>query len=296
MTIGVARGYFREQGVDLQLIDFGAAPESMPAIATGELDAGSAAPIASFFNALARGIRIAIALDGSHLAPGARGYPLIARLENGRPVVEELADLRGKRMAYSARGNPGELAFERMLAEVGLTEADLQDTQFLGFPEILAAFGGGSMDVAIVPEPWGAIAQDRGIGARVREATDYIPNYQLSLMMYSERFAQNQVDAANRFAVAYVRAARDYADAWENGRDRDAIFAILAEAARTEPRVLEKAGYLAVRRNGRVDGDTLMKWLDWLVERGYVPEKPDLAPMINHRFADHAVQVLDRGR
>jgi NitT/TauT family transport system substrate-binding protein len=296
LHIAEVRGYFKEQGIVLRLEEFRSAAEALPALSTGDLDMASSPPLPSLFNALARGIPLALALDGSYLAPGARGYPMIARLDEGRPVVQDLVDLRGKRVAHPARGNPAEPALERMLAEAGLSETALRDVEYMGFPEILAAFAGGSMDVAIVPEPWGAIAEDRALAARVRDASEYIPGAEIAMILFSERFARDRTDAARRFAVAYLRAARDYADAWENGRDRDAILAILAESANIDPRILDKAGYLAVRRNGRIDDDALAGWLDWLSAHGYVPEKPDLASVVDHQFADYAVQVLDGTR
>ncbi len=296
MHIAATRGYFSEQGIELQLEEFRTAADALPAMSKNELQVGSSPPLPSFFNALARGVRLALALNGSYLAPGARGYPVLARLDGGKPVVEAPADLRGKRIAHPARGNPAEPALERMLAAGGLSEADLQDVEYMAFPEILAAFGGGSIDLAIVPEPWGVLAEDRALAARVADAGDYIPGAEIAMIVYSEQFARDQSDAARRFAVAYVRAARDYADAWENGRDRDAVLAILAESANIDPRILEKSGYLAVRRNGRIDGEALASWLDWLSEHGYVPQKPDLASLIDYQFADYAVQALDGRR
>jgi NitT/TauT family transport system substrate-binding protein len=296
LQIGVTRGYFLEEGVELRLEEFRTAGDALPALSTGDLDVASTPPLPSFFNAVARGVRLAVALNGSYIAPGARGYPVITRIVGGHPLVESASDLRGKRIAHPARGNPAEPALERMLAEAGLVIADVGDIQYMGFPEILAALGSGSMDAAIVPEPWGAIGEHRGLVTRVRDASEFIPGAEIAMIVFSEQFTQSRADAARGFAVAYLRASRDYADAWESGRDRDAVFDIIAESAHVERQILDKAGYLAVRRNGRVDGVALAWWLDWLVEHGYVPQKPDLASLIDHRFADYAVQTLDSPR
>jgi hypothetical protein len=59
---------------------------------------------------------------------------------------------------------------------------------------------------------------------------------------------------------------------------------------------MERAGYGAVRRDGRVDAAALEAMLDWLVARGYVPQRPDLAPVLDTQFADHAARVLDGQR
>ncbi|HLH25214.1 MAG TPA: ABC transporter substrate-binding protein [Chloroflexota bacterium] len=288
-----ARGYFRELGIDLHSEQFGSAGDALPALSRGDLDVASAPPLPSFFNALARDIRLVLALDASLLTPGNRGYPVLSRLAGGQPVVQSPSDVRGKRVAHPARGNPAEPALDRMLDEVGLTVSDLADVQYMGFPEILAAFGGGSADLAIVPEPWGAIAEDRGLAARIGDAGDYIPNYEIAMIVFAEKFGHQQSDVARRFAVGYVRAARDYMDAMEYGRDRDAVIALLAESANISPQILSKAGYLAVARDGRINSQTLTTFLNWQVEHGYVPQRPNLDEFLDYQFADDAVRTLD---
>jgi NitT/TauT family transport system substrate-binding protein len=296
LQIAVKRGYFEEQRVDLQEIEFRSSSEAMPALSTGQLDAGSFSPNASFFNALGRGVDLEIALDASHMAPGTRALPLMARLAGGTPVVRELADLRGKRIGTNPRGVITEPALERMLAEAGLGMGDLADHQYMPFPDMLAAFGGGSIDAAIVTEPFATIAEERGLGARVRDSAEYIPGMQVAMMVFSQQFARQQPDAGRRFAVAYLRGAREYMDAMEHGRDREAIVAILAEAANTSPALIDKAGYYPIRRDGRINGDSLATFLDWLVEHGFVEHRPNLATMIDYEFAEHAARTLDKAR
>src|SRR5581483_9127569 len=103
------------------------------------------------------------ALDANHAAPGTQGLPMVARLADGTPVVQELSDLRGKRIAQPAPGTIGELVFEQMLGEVGLRLRDLPEMQYLTYPNVLLAFAGGNIDLTIAPEPWGTIAVGRGV-------------------------------------------------------------------------------------------------------------------------------------
>ncbi len=288
-----ARGYFQEQGINLQAEQFGTAADALPPLSRGGLDVASAPALPSFFNALARDIRLVLALDASLLLPGNRGYPMLARLAGGQPVLQDMQDLRGKRVAHPARGNPAEPALDRMLDEAGLTLADLADVQYMGFPEILTAFGTGHADVAIVPEPWGAIAENRDLARRIADAGDYIPNYEIAMIVFAEKFGHEQADTARRFAVAYVRDARDYMDAMEYGRNRDDVISIIAESANISPQILAKAGYLAIARDGRINTSTLTSFLNWQVEHGYVPTPPNLPDFLDYQFAEYAARTLD---
>ncbi len=296
LQIAAARGYYVEQGLEIQYVEFGSSAEAVPPLTTGDLDAGSQAPSASFFNALARGIRLALALDASHVAAGGRGFPLIARLSGGSPSFREAAELRGKRVAFPLRGVIMQVALERVLASVDLGVDDLADVHYMPFPEIMAAFAGGSIEASVLPEPYGTVAEDRGIGFRVLNTDDQIVGAEVALIVFSEKFARERPDAARRFATAYLRGARDFMDAMEHGRDRDAILAILAEAAHIEARVWDKSGYFPIRRDGRINIDGLLAFADWLESHGYVPQKPDIASIVDNQFAEHAARTLDAAR
>ena len=296
MQIALARGYFGEQGLDLQQVEVGTGADALPPLSTGQLDAGSAAPLPALFNALARGVRMALALDANHAEPGTDGLPMVARLADGVPVVQELSDLRGKRIVQPAPGTIGEQVFERMLGEIRLRLSDLPEMQYLTYPNVLLAFGTNNADLTIAPEPWGTIAYERGLGARVRDVSSFVPGAEISLIVFSEQLTRTKPEVAQRFAGAYLRAARDYMDTMELGRDREAIIALIAASTGQEPRILDQAGHLPIKRNGRINVDPLMRYLDWLHERNYVPQKPDIASMIDNRFADHAASTLDAAR
>jgi NitT/TauT family transport system substrate-binding protein len=291
LQVAIARGYFAEQGIDLREIDLASTAEAIPALSTGELDTGSATPNASFFNALARGIRIYPVLAGSHVDPRTGSFPLMARLTPDGPAFRNVPDLRGKRIAQNQRGVINEWAMERMLADVDLRPDDVE-TLLMPFPDVLAAFGGGSVDAAILPEPYGTIAGVRGLAVRLRDADEYIPGAQVAAMVFSESFAKQRPAVGRRWAVAYLRGVRDFMDAMELGEDRATVIAIISQAAGLDPQLVDQMGYFPVRRDGRVSVDALDAMLDWLVQRAYVPQRPDLAALLDDQFATHAVQVL----
>lgn len=296
LQVAIARGYFEEQGIDLRREEFGSTAEAMAPLSTGDLDAGSTTPNASLFNALARGVRLRLALAGTHIERGTNYLGLLVRLgPDGAPVARDVAELRGKRIAQNQRGVISEWALDRLLGEAHLR---LQDVEIIimPFPDTLVALGGGSIDAVVMPEPFGTIAELRGLAARVRDAGEVVLGGQVAVMSFSERFASERPEVAKRWAVAYLRGARDYMDALELGRDREAVVALLAQLSGLDANLIERAGYGAVRRDGRVDAAALEAMLDWLVARGYVPQRPDLAPVLDTQFADHAARVLDGQR
>src|SRR5262249_10029143 len=248
MQLAGLRGYFQEQGIELQREEFGSTGDVVPAIAAGQIEAGSVTPSAGFFNALARGIQLRLALDSSHVGATGRGasyLPLMVRRGPDGPVLTDLAVLRGRRVGQPLQGNVGEWALDRVLAEAGLR---LEDTEsvVMSFPDMLAAFGSGGSDAGVMPEPFGTLAEERELAVRLRDGGEYIPGAQTAVIVFSAPFARDRVDVARRFAVAYLRGAREYMDAMELGRDREEIVRLIAQSARLDPRLVDKAGYPSV--------------------------------------------------
>src|SRR5260370_27277932 len=63
-------GYFREAGIDVELVRFNSGAEMVVGLGTGELAAGFAGASPGLFNAWARGVGIVFVADGARSAPG----------------------------------------------------------------------------------------------------------------------------------------------------------------------------------------------------------------------------------
>lgn len=44
--------------------------------------------------------------------------------------------------------------------------------------------------------------------------------------------------------------------------------------------------------NGRLNVETLVGAQDWFASHGYIPQKVDVAALVDHQFVDYAVDVL----
>ena len=77
---------------------------------------------------------------------------------------------------------------------------------------------------------------------------------------------------ARRYATAYVRGVRDYLEAASQGRDREAVVAILIQRTPLKDRaVYDQMPWPSMNPNGRVNLQTIAAAQAWFVERGYVP-------------------------
>src|SRR5688500_2999672 len=68
--IAQERGYFREQGLDVELMRFNSTADQIAALGTGQLAVGVGGVNAALFNAFAQDVPIRIVADKFHARPG----------------------------------------------------------------------------------------------------------------------------------------------------------------------------------------------------------------------------------
>jgi NitT/TauT family transport system substrate-binding protein len=285
------KGYWREAGVEVEGTEFNGSDQAMPYLANGQLDVAGGSSGAGFLNALSQGVggRIVAGLSGT--APdGFIGAALIVRKEDydaGR--LTSPADLRGKRVAVNGKGVYGEFVADRALRQGGLTLDDA-DMVVLGFPDMVAALAGGSVDAIMPTEPWVSQIQDRGIGTIIaREGVD--PNAQSQVLLYGEQFIRNNPEGARRFLVGYLRALRDLkrADYKDPG---DA--AIIGQYTKLGSDVVLRVVPSYLDGDARINVAHLDQQQRYYADRGYLNyrEPIDLNRFVDTTWLDAAIQQL----
>jgi len=285
------KGYWRELGLEVEGTEFNGSDQAMPFLASGQLDVAGGSSGAGFLNALNQGVggRIVAGLSGS-ASDGLIGAALMVRkddFDSGR--LTSPADLRGKRVAVNGKGVCGEFVADRALRKGGI---GLEDTDMvvLGFPDMVSALAGGSVDAIMPTEPWVSQLQDRGIAAIIaREGVD--PDAQAQVLLYGEQFIRNNPEGARRFMVGYLRALRDLkrADYKDPG---DA--AIIAQYTKLAPEVVLRVVPSYLDGDARINVAHLDLQQRYYAERGYLNYKEplDLNRFIDYTWLDAALQQL----
>src|SRR5918995_5087568 len=101
LFIGVEKGYFKEFGVDPELVFFQAAAPIATALAAGQVDVGATGLTAALYNIVLGGEKIWVVADKGREWPG---YPLTAivvQKELYEGGLRTLADLKGKRIGIT---------------------------------------------------------------------------------------------------------------------------------------------------------------------------------------------------
>jgi NitT/TauT family transport system substrate-binding protein len=288
LFIAKQRGYFTAEGLDVQPEGFSVSADIIPAIATGELGAASAAINPALFNAAARGIALTLVADAGSAQPGRTNTSLVIRkdvVDSGR--YARLADLRGLTI-----GVPGPYTVVHyMLALIAERNGfPLDDVRITPVPmaDSLLALRNGSLDGYYDVEPSPTIAERESIGVRVLGTDELYPGFQSSVVFYGPSLTA-QPDAARRFMVAYVRGVRDYLTAFFEGKETDRAVDDVRREGIAVPREIIAGG---VDPDARLSVASIEAILDWWQQVGALPSKPDLHAMTDNQYVDEAVARL----
>jgi NitT/TauT family transport system substrate-binding protein len=289
------RGYFREQGLDVETVPFQSGPNTIPALAAGDLETAGGTISVALLNALERGIQIRMVADKGTSRPGFEFVQVPVRrdlLESG--AVRTIADLRGRHVAAASLQSGAESLVAHVLARGGLGIGDV-DLVPLGYSDMVVALGNGAIDATNLIEPSLSAAFDRGLVASWEPGASsaaFGGIYQAATIVYAGQFA-GQTDLARRWMLAYLRGVRDYNDAFVKGQGRGEVVRILTEhTAVKDPAVYERMNMAGLDPDGRITRQSLQLDVDYFRQMGYYTGSVTLDALIDSSFADYAAQQL----
>jgi NitT/TauT family transport system substrate-binding protein len=296
LYIGLERGYFADEGLEIDRIPTTAQVDVMAALVTGELHFASGGPDPIIFNAVQRGVGVRVVLYNIQIGQGDRSSGFVVRkdhLESGR--YRELKDFKGLTISLPSDGGFQHLFVQRMVGPAGLSLADVE-TVVLPFADAPAALANKRVDASFLAEPFITVAQSQGSAELVAPMGDVYPGVPGNVLTISPVFAAQQPEAARRFVAAYLRGQRDYYRAVQlNEGGRDEIVQVLIKYTPIkEPRLYEGLLTSPVDPNAVMDPRILNDVEDWYVRFGTVQQKVDIGQVLDRTYADYALGRLGR--
>jgi len=293
--VGLDRGYFREEGLDVELTPFDSAARMVAPLSAGQLDVGGGSPSAGLFNAISRGIDIKLVADKGSAPPGFGFEALLFRhdLAESRRLRNP-GDLRGLRVGTSARGTAGDPAMVAYLRPYGLTLDDVEMVE-LNFAEHATALAGGTLDASVNIEPFVTRIVDEGLGTIYQRIDSVLPGDQIAVVLYGGQFAKDAPDAAQRFLVAYLRAVRYYNDAFVRGdaaKRQEVVATLAAHTAVKDTALYDRMVMPGLQPDGRINLDSLARDQEVWLGEGLQQARIELGEVVDQSFAEAAVRSL----
>src|SRR5215471_18518399 len=294
--IAYDKGFFKDEGLDVDLIVLDSGAKVIAPLGTGELDVGSGALSVGFWNALVRGIKFRIVADRGHAQPGYLYQTVFIRkdlVDSGQ--FKSLKDLNGKRMGFAAQGVTSLSLLNEAAKFAGFKFEDVIPV-YLSFPQQFAALQNKALDGSFLIEPQATAAVNAGIGVRFMDTNEFYPQQQISVIFYSDKFAHERKDVADKFMRAWLRGVRAYNDALKDGKiagaGADEVVATMAKSFNMDPALVRQMYSQAVHVDGAVNAAGIQRDLDFFMQQHWVTGAIKASEVIDMSFAQTASAQL----
>src|SRR5271155_2499000 len=205
--VALDKGYFRDAGLDVDIERIDSLGKAIAFLATNQVQVAQGGINAGFYNAVAQGLPVALALE-SGSSP--TYHQIIVRTEL-KDQIRTPADLKGHTVGLSSAGSTSmyEVASVLASAKLGLKDVEVKN---LAFSQMAAAMANGALDAAMEVAPFTERMIEQKIGVPWIDPDDYIHPLPMSSVGYVVNldWAQKNRDTARKLFVALARAGRDY--------------------------------------------------------------------------------------
>ncbi len=296
--VGVEKGFFKEFGVEPELVFFQAAAPIATALAAGQIEVGATGLTAALYNIVLQGEKLWIVADKGREWPG---YPLVGIVVQkelwDKGEVRSLKDLKGKRIGLTTLGSTFHFHLGNILEKEGLQLADVKVIPLQAMPSTVEALKGRQVDAIMVPQPFPGTTEAQGFGKILAWAGDLYP-WQIATVFYGKGFVADREKAVD-FMKGYVKASRYYHDAVlvqkdgqiVPGRNYDEVVRITARHTGAKPEII-KIGFPYQDRNGRLLVPDIEKQMKWWVEHGFMKSVIPLNEIVDTSFIEASIQAV----
>ncbi len=294
--VAIERGYFAEEGLEVEPQRFQSGALMMAPVATGELDVASGQNSPGLFNALAQGMDIKVVGAQGSVGTDHNGITVLVRkdlFDSGE--VDTIAELRGRKGATNVLQAFGDYFWAMALAKEGLTLDDIELVA-MPFPEVPAAFENKAIDASILPEPLGVRAVGMGVATVLFPGDEALPEVQVNDIFFGKNILLDNPDVGKRFMVAFLKGARDLqGDQWKSEENLNAISKYTGIEVEVLKKLPDKSLYFW-NPNGEPNVESIMDMQQFYLDQGYL-EYSELLPvekLYDSSFAEYALEQLGR--
>lgn len=273
LEIAKQNNYFKEQGLNVNIIYAKSTSYLLPALATGELDVSLASIAAGTLNYLAGNKDVRIIVEA------AKRKPAIVVRKDLADDIKVIEDLKGKRFATPRTGSASYYFLIKILKQTELSIEDIK-TQTLKTKEVLFALQSKDLDAAIINEPYATLAVEKELGVFMQDSRIHAAfpeqGQEHSFLIANKRLFENE-DLLEKFRRAYTKAAVFYNKARSGSEtERARVVEIVSNYTGLNENVVEKSNWIYINDDAKPDEQQLEEIQDCWVESGLVESKVDI--------------------
>jgi NitT/TauT family transport system substrate-binding protein len=296
LMIAKEMGFYKEAGLDIQIIDLPSPRDQLPALASGQIDVLMAGNTAGFVNMAVAGFGSRIVCGYSHSSPkwyGSHINGILVRKDlYDKGEIRTLKDLKGRRVSFNALIRTQ--TFDAALRSVGLRLEDVKIVEIAKFSDSMAALKSGGVDAAFFIQPFGVRAVKEGFAEYLLDYSALPFKIQFTMLFFSENLIKGDRQKGVDFLAATFKGVREYLRAAKGKGDRTKILDIASRFTNMPKDLLETFTWSYVDPNGILLMDSLEMQQDWYLERKYIKEKIDYRKVMELTLLEDALKKIGK--
>ena len=292
--IAEGRGYFTDEGLEVEMVMFQAAQPMAVAIAAGDVDFGITAITGGLISLSEKG---AVKVIGGALeeAEGIPGQKYIASNGAHAAGLTDLSGVAGKRFGVTTPGSSFHYMASKAAECGGAAASDIQIVPLNAVPAIAAALKTDQVDA------WGVVPNfadplvAAGDAVEIGRVADCIPGYQVTTVFTSTQRIADNPDSVRHFLAAFSRGIDDYNAALvarsTGDEDRAEVVSLIHKyvysdtpADEVAPRI--EVGAMRISPSAALNLASVEDQLHWFQSEGMVPDTITMEMLVDPQFVE----------
>ncbi|MBC2860625.1 ABC transporter substrate-binding protein [Stappia sp. 28M-7] len=292
--IAFERGYFADEGLEVNFEFFQAAQPMAVAIASGDVDFGITAISGGLINLAEKGA-IKVVGGGLQEEPGVDGQMILVSKAAFDAGLTTPAQLKGKSFGITQTGSSFHYIAHKIADKEGFARSEITLRPLQKVGAVIGALKTGQIDAwAIVPH----IAKPLAAGPEIESigmVADYIPDYQVTTVFTSTTMTKDKPDLVKRFLAAFSKGAADFnaalIDKTASEEEAEALVQLLHKYVYND-QPYEKAapsirnGAMRINEGAKLNMTSIADQLDWFKSEKLVPETVTMDLLVDPSFVE----------
>jgi len=295
LYVAIDKGYFKEQGITIDVNNVRSTAEAIPSLSTGQLDMMTGSLSQALITAADRGIEFKIVAEKGQSIPKWETLWVVLRkdlADSGK--VKTPADLKGLKIAFTTPGSVADQIIQKMLEQAGLKRDDVEVID-LPIAEQAAAFGNKAIAAGFGYEPFIARGVQEGFSVKWLPSSSFFDGKLQSSVIVFGPTLNKDADLARRVLIGYLKGARYYLKNFNTKDGRDEIVNILVKYTSVkDPKLFDVMEMPYADPNGQLDKKSVDAQYKFYVDKGLYTGKRSFSDITDTSYLDYAVQVLGK--
>ncbi len=284
--IGLDKGYFTAEGINLQPVYFETGEPIAVAVTSGDIDIGIAGLTAGLYN-LGRSVH----LIGGYVreVPNFQGWVFAISNQAAENGLKSYADLSGRSVGISQMGGVGHYVLALITAKYHVDLAKVRIVPLQSNSNMLSALAGNQVDMMISPGTPVMPLVQKGSAKVLGWAGDEL-GIQIGGIFATAKTANDKSDTIKRFLKAFRRGAQEYHDAFTgpDEKPRDSaeagdIVALIAKDVGQSPDLIRRT-IPYIDGQARLDVGDVKRQIDWYKSQRMVKADVNADDLIDKRY------------